>query len=48
MNGLLFTNVEKDCPIIPLIHDMVLEDFIVEGLGLFLGGRHVLICSLVE
>lgn len=39
-NGLL-TNVEKDGAIVPFVDDMVLKDFIVEGLGFFRGGRHI-------
>ena len=40
----MFTNVEENCAIVPFVYDMVLKDFIVERLGLFLGGRHT--CDL--
>ena len=33
-------NVEKDCAIVLLVHDMVLEDLVVQSLGGFHSRRH--------
>lgn len=35
------TDVKQDCAVHPLVHDMVLEDLIVESLWSSLCGRHL-------
>lgn len=34
------TDVQENCPIFPLVNNMSIEDFIVQGLGWLHSGRH--------
>lgn len=36
----LHTDVQQDCSIVLLAHDMVLKDLVIEGSGLGVGGWH--------
>ena len=39
--GIMITNIKQNCAVKSLIHDMVLEDLIVESLWSAFSGRHI-------